>query len=164
MWHFGWPPSPCDIWWHCSAPPPLECHVLFEWPLRWLWQKGSKMTSHDEQLTKSAWCFPFLAKIRLVNTVLLRFKNTGGARRAQTFSNPPTFAFHFQPFLISSEFSSYFFLLNFSFNSFQFRTHELNVVCTFMFKTLRQLKVEATPPPKKWNVCVEMHGFWLLNA
>jgi len=33
-WHvtFGLTPSPCVIWWHCRDPP-LECHVLFEWPL-----------------------------------------------------------------------------------------------------------------------------------
>ncbi len=28
------PPPPCVIWWHCrKSPLPLECHVLFEWPL-----------------------------------------------------------------------------------------------------------------------------------
>jgi len=28
------PHPPCVIWWHCRDPPaPLECHVLFEWPL-----------------------------------------------------------------------------------------------------------------------------------
>ncbi len=27
-------PSPCVVWWHFrDPPPPLECQVLFEWPL-----------------------------------------------------------------------------------------------------------------------------------
>ncbi len=37
---YFWPPSPpCVILWHCREyPSPLECHVLFEWPLIvWVW-------------------------------------------------------------------------------------------------------------------------------
>jgi len=33
MWHFGWPPLPVSIGDTVATPrPPLECHVLFEWP------------------------------------------------------------------------------------------------------------------------------------